>query len=100
MRFRRLPISGLLPEKAEYRVDIRGFLLGPDSWGPLSSMHRALEMKIPQRELTDAHWRVIDLRDVCKREDVCPSSTKPARNIISNRKNRKRYSQAVIIARH
>lgn len=37
-------------------------------------MHRALEMKIPQGELTESHWRVIDyLRDFHKREKRIPT---------------------------
>jgi Dissimilatory sulfite reductase (desulfoviridin), gamma subunit len=59
--------------KKQYEVDVRGFLLDPDSWDPYYAMHRALEMKIPQRDLTDTHWRVIYyLRDVFRREKRIP----------------------------
>jgi len=58
----------------QYLVDVRGFLIDPNSWDPYYAMHRALEMKIPRRELNDAHWRVIYyLRDVFKREKRIPT---------------------------
>ncbi len=60
--------------KKQYLVDVRGFLFDPDNWDPYYAMHRALEMKIPQGELTDSHWRVIEyLRDVHKREKRIPT---------------------------
>lgn len=47
------------------KVDVRGFLIDPDSWDPHYALHLALEMKIPDGRLNEEHWRVIDyLRDV------------------------------------
>ncbi|MDR2550293.1 MAG: TusE/DsrC/DsvC family sulfur relay protein [Desulfobulbus sp.] len=63
-----------LSGKKQYQVDVRGFLIDPDNWDPYYAMHRALEMKIPQGELTDGHWRVVYyLRDVFKREKRIPT---------------------------
>ena len=57
-----------------YLVDVRGFLVDPESWDRHYAMHRALEMRIPQGQLTDRHWRVIDyLRGVCTRENRIPT---------------------------
>lgn len=63
-----------LSGKKHYQVDVRGFLVDSDNWDTFFAMHRALEMKIPQGQLTDAHWRVIYyLRDVFKREKRIPT---------------------------
>lgn len=57
-----------------YLVDVRGFLVDPDTWDPNFAMHRALEMKIPRGQLTEQHWQVIEyLRDVFKKEKRIPT---------------------------
>ena len=57
-----------------YSVDVRGFLADPDSWDENYAMHRALEMKIPEGQLTDKHWQVLYfLRDTFKKEKRIPN---------------------------
>jgi len=57
-----------------YKIDVHGFLIDFDNWDPYYAMHRALDMKIPQRELGDGHWGVIYyLRDAFKREKRIPT---------------------------
>lgn len=58
----------------QYCVDVRGFLVDPDDWDANYAMHRALEMHIPQGQLTDKHWQIIAyLRDVFKKENRIPT---------------------------
>jgi len=57
-----------------YSVDVRGFLVDPDAWDANYAMHRALEMNIPQGQLTDRHWQIIEyVRDTFKREKRIPT---------------------------
>lgn len=57
-----------------YRVDVRGFLVDPEEWDANYAMHRALEMNIPQGQLTERHWLVIDyLRGVFNKEKRIPT---------------------------
>nr|WP_321464575.1 TusE/DsrC/DsvC family sulfur relay protein [uncultured Desulfobulbus sp.] len=65
----RLPNNGHLREMQEdleaisgdkhYQVDARGFLVDPVAWDEHYALHRALDMRIPQGQLSDDHWRVI-----------------------------------------
>jgi tRNA 2-thiouridine synthesizing protein E len=43
-----------------YNVDVQGFLVDPATWDANYAMHRALEMDIPQGQLTDKHWKIIE----------------------------------------
>ena len=57
-----------------YQVDVRGFLIDPDSWDEHFARHRAMDMRIPRGELTEAHWRVIHfLRDAYKQNKRIPT---------------------------
>ena len=57
-----------------YCVDVRGFLVDPDSWDENYAVHRAMELKISDGHLTEDHWRIIRyLRDVFKREQRIPT---------------------------
>jgi len=57
-----------------YTVDVRGFLVDPDTWDESYAMHRALEMNIPKGELTEMHWKVIDfLRSTYKQKKLIPN---------------------------
>lgn len=83
-RMHRLPDNSHLAEMTtdlealsgdkHYQVDVRGFLIDPESWDPHYAMHRAMEMNIPNGQLTEPHWRVINyLRDVHQRERRIPT---------------------------
>ncbi|MDR3631639.1 MAG: TusE/DsrC/DsvC family sulfur relay protein [Desulfocapsaceae bacterium] len=57
-----------------YTVDVRGFLVDPETWDENYALHRALEMKIPKGQLTDKHWQVIDyLRSSQKQRKQIPN---------------------------
>jgi TusE/DsrC/DsvC family sulfur relay protein len=58
----------------QYCVDVRGFLVDPEDWDVNYAMHRALEMNIPNGELTEKHCQIIKyLRDVFKKEKRIPT---------------------------
>jgi tRNA 2-thiouridine synthesizing protein E len=42
-----------------YQVDVRGFLVKPDSWDEQYAVYRAVDMKINNGKLTEKHWKVI-----------------------------------------
>jgi tRNA 2-thiouridine synthesizing protein E len=42
-----------------YEVDLRGFLINPDSWDEYFAIYKAYEMKIQGGKLNDTHWRII-----------------------------------------
>ena len=48
------------PPEAEkvYRVDVRGFLVDPLDWDEQFAIHKACEMKVPEK-LGPKHWQVI-----------------------------------------
>ncbi|MDX9834556.1 MAG: TusE/DsrC/DsvC family sulfur relay protein [Desulfobulbus sp.] len=57
-----------------YLIDVRGFLVDPDSWDRDYAVHRALESRIQGGRLTDSHWRVIDsLRATFAQENRIPT---------------------------
>jgi len=57
-----------------YTVDVRGFLVDSETWDEHFALHRALEMRIPNGELTEKHWQVIDyLRSTAKAHKQIPS---------------------------
>jgi len=56
-----------------YLVNIRGFLVDPDSWDRDYATAKAHELKMPHG-LTDRHWQVIDfLRNEFKRKGAVPT---------------------------
>lgn len=83
-RARPLPFTPLIKESTAdlpslssdkvYNVDVRGFLLDPESWDTNYAAHRALEMKIPDGRLNEDHWRIISyLRDTYQKEQRVPT---------------------------
>ena len=57
-----------------YCTDVRGFLVDPESWDENYAVHRAMEMRIPERRLTDEHWQIIYyLREVHQLEQRIPT---------------------------
>jgi tRNA 2-thiouridine synthesizing protein E len=82
-RARRMPPGAPLAEIAAglhaqesdkvYNVDVRGFLIDPETWDKNFALHRAVEMKIPEGRLTEYHWRIIEyLRDIYRHEHRIP----------------------------
>jgi tRNA 2-thiouridine synthesizing protein E len=66
-------LRAMVNDKA-YCMDVRGFLVDPESWDEDYAAHRALEMHIPEGRLTTDHWRIIHyLRDVYQREQRIPN---------------------------
>ena len=64
--------SDYAPEKT-YQVDIRGFLVYPDSWDPQWAFYKAHEMNMKE-PMTDGHWKVIYfLRDSFRENGVVPT---------------------------
>ena len=56
-----------------YRVDVRGFLVDPLDWDEQYAVHKACEMKVPEK-LGPKHWQVIYfLRDRFKVTKVVPT---------------------------
>ncbi len=74
-----LPYQGMEDMKViyadkAYLVDVRGFLVNPDSWDEYYAIHRAHDMRIPGGKLTDRHWQIIRfLRDSFKDNDIVPT---------------------------
>jgi TusE/DsrC/DsvC family sulfur relay protein len=63
-----------ITDNKTYTVDVRGFLIDPDTWDESYAMHRALEMNIPKGQLTERHWQVIDfLRSEYKQKKLIPN---------------------------
>jgi len=57
-----------------YDVDVRGFLIDPESWDKNYATYRAMEMKIPEGRLNQDHWRVIEcLRESYQQEKRVPT---------------------------
>lgn len=60
------------PEKT-YHVDLRGFLVYPDSWDPQWAFYKAHEMNMKE-PLTDRHWEIIYfLRDSFRENGTVPT---------------------------
>lgn len=55
-----------------YVVDAQGFLVSPDNWDEAFSVHKAVELKMPE-PMTGEHWRVIHyLREQYARKREVP----------------------------
>jgi tRNA 2-thiouridine synthesizing protein E len=47
-----------LPSGKTYRVDARGFLVDPEEWDEVFALHKAYELKMPEK-LTAMHFQII-----------------------------------------
>jgi len=66
-------MQALASEKV-YSIDVRGFLVDPNSWDENYAVHRAMELKIADGRLTDDHWQIIHyLREVFKQKQRIPT---------------------------
>jgi tRNA 2-thiouridine synthesizing protein E len=63
-----------LSSDKDYAIDVRGFLVDPESWDENYAVHRAVDMEIAGGALTEEHWRIIYyLRDVYQVEHRIPN---------------------------
>ncbi|MFH2054488.1 MAG: TusE/DsrC/DsvC family sulfur relay protein [bacterium] len=64
----------VIASKKTYEVDIRGFLVDPESWDENYAAHRAFDMKIPGLKLTERHWQIIKyLREIFAQTGEVPT---------------------------
>ena len=57
-----------------YQVDVRGFLIDPNSWDEYYAAFRAFDLKYPGGRLTDEQWRIIRyVRDSFARNGEVPT---------------------------